>query len=61
MQEWKWRSHIVPDRFGPDLPTIREWTVEHFSFAGYVPNGSAWSHRHTACCDWFVMSLGVFR
>ena len=27
---------IVPDRFGPDLPAIRDWTEEHFDFAGYV-------------------------
>jgi pimeloyl-ACP methyl ester carboxylesterase len=27
---------IVPDRFGPGLPLIREWTIEHFSFSGYV-------------------------
>ncbi len=27
---------IVPDRFGPDLPTIREWTEDHFEFSGYV-------------------------
>jgi len=27
---------IVPDRFGPGLPPIREWTEEHFSFAGYI-------------------------
>jgi pimeloyl-ACP methyl ester carboxylesterase/predicted glycosyltransferase len=27
---------IVPDRFGTDLPGIREWTVEHFDFSGYV-------------------------
>ena len=27
---------IVPDYFGPDLPLIRDWTEEHFSFAGYV-------------------------
>ena len=27
---------IVPDRFGPGLPAIREWTEQHFSFAGYV-------------------------
>jgi pimeloyl-ACP methyl ester carboxylesterase/predicted glycosyltransferase len=27
---------IVPDRFGPELPTIREWTEQHFSFAGYI-------------------------
>jgi pimeloyl-ACP methyl ester carboxylesterase/predicted glycosyltransferase len=27
---------IVPERFGPDLPAIRDWTEEHFDFAGYV-------------------------
>jgi pimeloyl-ACP methyl ester carboxylesterase/predicted glycosyltransferase len=27
---------VVGDRFGPDLPLIRDWTEEHFSFAGYV-------------------------
>jgi pimeloyl-ACP methyl ester carboxylesterase len=27
---------IVPDRFGPGLPRIREWTEQHFDFAGYV-------------------------
>jgi pimeloyl-ACP methyl ester carboxylesterase len=27
---------IVPDRFGPDLPGIREWTEAHYDFAGYV-------------------------
>ncbi len=27
---------IVPDQFGPDLPPIREWTEQHFSFAGYI-------------------------
>jgi hypothetical protein len=27
---------IVPDRFGPELPPIREWTAQHFDFAGYV-------------------------
>jgi pimeloyl-ACP methyl ester carboxylesterase/predicted glycosyltransferase len=27
---------IVPDRFGPGLPPIREWTEEHFEFAGYI-------------------------
>jgi pimeloyl-ACP methyl ester carboxylesterase/predicted glycosyltransferase len=25
---------IVPDRFGPDLPFIREWTEEHYDFSG---------------------------
>jgi pimeloyl-ACP methyl ester carboxylesterase/predicted glycosyltransferase len=27
---------IVPDRFGPGLPLIRDWTREHYSFAGYA-------------------------
>jgi pimeloyl-ACP methyl ester carboxylesterase len=27
---------IVPDAFGPELPLIRDWTREHYSFAGYV-------------------------
>jgi pimeloyl-ACP methyl ester carboxylesterase len=27
---------IVPDRFGAGLPPIRDWTREHYQFAGYV-------------------------
>ncbi len=27
---------IVPEPLGPDLPLIRDWTEEHFAFAGYV-------------------------
>jgi pimeloyl-ACP methyl ester carboxylesterase/predicted glycosyltransferase len=27
---------IVPERFAAHLPWIREWTEEHFSFAGYI-------------------------
>jgi pimeloyl-ACP methyl ester carboxylesterase/predicted glycosyltransferase len=27
---------IVPDRLGPDLPTIRDWTENHFQFPGYI-------------------------
>jgi pimeloyl-ACP methyl ester carboxylesterase/predicted glycosyltransferase len=27
---------IVPEPFGPELPAIREWTEDHFDFAGYV-------------------------
>src|ERR671934_1624193 len=27
---------IVSDAFGPELPLIRDWTREHFDFAGYV-------------------------
>jgi predicted glycosyltransferase len=27
---------IVPDDFGPGLPSIRTWTEAHYAFAGYV-------------------------
>jgi pimeloyl-ACP methyl ester carboxylesterase/predicted glycosyltransferase len=27
---------IVPERLGPQLPTIRDWTARHFDFTGYV-------------------------
>src|SRR6187402_636220 len=27
---------IVPDDFGPGLPSIRDWTERHFAFSGYV-------------------------
>jgi pimeloyl-ACP methyl ester carboxylesterase/predicted glycosyltransferase len=27
---------VVPDRFGPGLPAIREWVEGHYDFAGYV-------------------------
>jgi pimeloyl-ACP methyl ester carboxylesterase len=27
---------VVPGRFGPGLPSIREWTEAHYDFAGYV-------------------------
>ncbi len=27
---------VVDESFGPGLPSIREWTESHFSFAGYV-------------------------
>jgi pimeloyl-ACP methyl ester carboxylesterase/predicted glycosyltransferase len=29
-------ADIVPDSFGADLPPIRQWTEQHFDFAGYV-------------------------
>jgi hypothetical protein len=29
-------ADVVADSFGPLLPGIREWTEQHFSFAGYV-------------------------
>jgi UDP:flavonoid glycosyltransferase YjiC (YdhE family) len=27
---------VVADSFGPDLPLIRDWTEEHYDFAGYI-------------------------
>lgn len=27
---------IVPHRFGPGLPSIAEWTIEHYDFSGYI-------------------------
>jgi pimeloyl-ACP methyl ester carboxylesterase/predicted glycosyltransferase len=27
---------VVPERFGPELPMIRDWTEQHYDFAGYV-------------------------
>jgi pimeloyl-ACP methyl ester carboxylesterase/predicted glycosyltransferase len=27
---------IVPQRLGPDLPLVRDWTERHFDFTGYV-------------------------
>ncbi len=27
---------VVPDSFGPSLPGIRDWTEQHYDFAGYV-------------------------
>ena len=27
---------IVVDRFGPDLPRIRDWTEAHYDFSGYI-------------------------
>jgi len=27
---------VVPETFGPELPAIRDWTEQHYDFAGYV-------------------------
>ena len=29
-------ADVVPDAFGADLPGIRDWTEQHYDFAGYV-------------------------
>jgi predicted glycosyltransferase len=38
---------IVDDRFGPDLPLIRDWTESQYDFAGYVTgfDSSAYADR----------------
>jgi pimeloyl-ACP methyl ester carboxylesterase/predicted glycosyltransferase len=40
---------IVPDAFGPELPLIRDWTREHYSFASYVTgfDPAAFADRET--------------
>lgn len=30
---------LVTDLLGPGLPTVRDWTREHFAFSGWVPTG----------------------
>ena len=30
------RDDVVPDTFGPGLPSIRDWTCAHYTFPGYV-------------------------
>jgi pimeloyl-ACP methyl ester carboxylesterase/predicted glycosyltransferase len=30
------REDVVPESFGEDLPLIRDWTEQHYDFAGYV-------------------------
>jgi predicted glycosyltransferase len=27
---------VVPERFGPGLPAIRDWTAAHYDFCGYI-------------------------
>ena len=34
---------LVPDRLGPGLPTIRDWTEAHFSFPGYISGTRTYS------------------
>ncbi len=29
-------ADVVPDTFGRDLPSIRDWTEAHFDFSGYI-------------------------
>jgi pimeloyl-ACP methyl ester carboxylesterase len=36
---------VVDERFGPDLPRIRDWTSQHYDFAGYVTGGRAGEPR----------------
>ena len=47
---------VVPDSFGPGLPSIREWTEDEFEFAGYVsgytPPGEEERARLRASLGW---------
>jgi pimeloyl-ACP methyl ester carboxylesterase/predicted glycosyltransferase len=37
------REDIVPDRFGPGLPEIGDWTEQHFGFGSYITGFDALS------------------
>jgi predicted glycosyltransferase len=39
---------IVPERLGPDLPYIRDWTERHFDFVGYVTGFDQRAHDRSA-------------
>ena len=39
---------LVPEHFGPGLPSIRQWTREHFSAVGYVLPFDPADYRDTA-------------
>jgi hypothetical protein len=41
---------VVPDRFGPELPAIRDWTAQHYDFAGYVTGSIPPSSRTASGC-----------
>jgi pimeloyl-ACP methyl ester carboxylesterase/predicted glycosyltransferase len=36
---------LVPDLLGPGLPTIRDWTEDHFAFPGYVSGTRSYSEH----------------
>ena len=46
---------IVPNRLGPELPAIRDWTERHFDFAGYV---SGFDHAELADRERLRAELG---
>jgi pimeloyl-ACP methyl ester carboxylesterase/predicted glycosyltransferase len=39
---------LVPEALGPGLPTIREWTEQHFAFPGYVSGTKAYDEDERA-------------
>ena len=44
-------SDLVEDPLGPDLPSVRDWTLSHFDFSGYIgPPLEAGRARGTALC-----------
>jgi hypothetical protein len=41
---------IVPDRLGPELPLIRDWTEKHFDFPGYITGSIRARYRSERRC-----------
>ncbi len=39
---------VVPESFGPDLPSIKEWTRQNFEFCGYVAGAPPASEQRRA-------------
>jgi len=42
---------VVPETFGPQLPAIRDWTEQHYDFAGYVTGFEPISDREKLRAD----------
>jgi pimeloyl-ACP methyl ester carboxylesterase/spore coat polysaccharide biosynthesis predicted glycosyltransferase SpsG len=42
------RDDIVAERFGPDLPQLRDWTERHFDFVGYISGFDATHYEDRA-------------
>ncbi|MGN9913809.1 alpha/beta fold hydrolase [Phytohabitans sp. LJ34] len=42
------QADVVDERFGPDLPSIREWTAKHYHFPGYVTGFDPSEHADRA-------------
>ena len=40
---------LVDDPLGPGLPTVRDWTLERYAFAGYVTGSDAGGRTGRRC------------